>query len=234
MLFANNNLVTNPFLLKDMPFDPRKDLAPVVLLGIVPNVLVVHPSVQAKSVAELVALAKAKPGQLNYGSSGNGTSVHLATELFRRLTGTDIVHVPYRTAAQGMTDLVGGRLDMIFETASSAIPRIRDNQVRALGVTAPTRLAELPDVPTFKELGHGDFVNGAWGGLLVPAGTPAPIIARLNQAIAVRSALPAYRERMAQLGTQILGGTPTDFAKWIDDESTRWGAVIREIGIKAE
>jgi tripartite-type tricarboxylate transporter receptor subunit TctC len=233
ILFANNNLITNKLLLKTVP-EEISNLEPVALLAIVPNVLAVPASSPAKSLKEFVEFAKANPGKINYGSSGVGTSVHLASELFKSVTGTDIVHVPYTASAQGMVDLVAGRLQMELETAPDVIPRVRSGNLRALAVASPERLGELPDVPTFRELGYPDLVTGAWVGLLVPSGTPTEVISKLNSVMTQQAATEEYRNRMHQLGAQILGGSPGDFATFLKEQKERWGRIISSAGIKIE
>jgi tripartite-type tricarboxylate transporter receptor subunit TctC len=233
ILFANNNLVTNQYLLKNVPFEV-KSFEPVALLALVPNVLTVHPSVPAKDVKELIAYARANPGKLNYGSSGPGTSIHLASELFKSVTKTDIVHVPYKTSAQGMTDHLAGRLEVQLETAPTVIPQVKANQLRALAVASVDRLSELPDVPTFRELGFPEMVTGAWVGLLVPAGTPKDVVEKLNTTVSEQAKTPEYKDRMKQLGAQVLGGSPADFARFIGEQSERWGGIIKSVGITAQ
>lgn len=233
-LTTDATFTINPHLYGDKLPYKTSDFQPVILAVYFSQMMVAHPSLPANTLPELIALAKAQPGKLNYASYGAGSQSHLATEGLKAAAGVDILHVPYRGLQPAMTAALANEVNFTWVGVASGQANVRAGRLKAIAIGGEQRAKQLPDVPTFKELGHGDFVNGAWVGLLVPAGTPAPIIARLNQAIAVRSALPAYRERLAQLGTQILGGSPADFAKWIDEESTRWGAVIREIGIKAE
>jgi tripartite-type tricarboxylate transporter receptor subunit TctC len=233
ILFANNNLVTNKLLMKTVPVEVS-NFEPVALLAIVPNVLAVPTSSPAKTLREFIELAKASPGKFNYGSTGIGTSVHLASELFKSATGTDIVHVPYTSSAQGMVDLVAGRLQMELETAPDVIPRVRSGDLRALAVASPERLAGLPDVPTFRELGYPELVTGAWVGLVAPSGTPTEVVNKLNSVMRQQAETDEYKNRMHQLGAQLLGGTPTDFVRFLNEQGERWGRIIRSAGIKIE
>jgi tripartite-type tricarboxylate transporter receptor subunit TctC len=233
ILFANNNLVTNKLLMKTVPVDVS-NFEPVALLAIVPNVLAVPASSPAKSLKEFIELAKANSGKFNYGSTGIGTSVHLASELFKSVTGTDIVHVPYTSSAQGMVDLVAGRLQMELETAPDVIPRVRSGDLRALAIASPERSAELPDVPTFRELGYPELVTGAWVGLVVPSGTPTEVVNKLSSAMRQQAETDEYKNRMHQLGAQILGGTPAYFANFLNEQKERWGRIISSAGIKIE
>src|SRR5499427_3304868 len=191
------NLTVAPALYSKLPYDPAKDFAPITVLASVPNVLIVNPSVPAKSVAELVALAKAKPGSLNYASPGNGSIPHLAAELFKRMAGVDIVHVPFNGVAPATNAVLSGEVQMFFAQSSSALPQWRAGKVVALGVATRKRLASAPELPTIAEQGFPDFEATAWYGLVAPAGTPAPIVDRLHGEIVRALALPDVRERMA-------------------------------------
>jgi tripartite-type tricarboxylate transporter receptor subunit TctC len=228
LLVANNSiLAANQFLYRHIPYDPIKDFAPITLLGSQPNILVVNPSLPVHSVADLIALAKAKPGQLNFGSSGNGTAAHLAGELFRLRAGVDIVHVAYPGAAAALTDLVSGQIQMMFATAASVVSFIRNKMLRPLAVTTLTRSATEPDLPTVAESGLPGFEAVTWHGLVAPAGTPGPIVARLNAATlsALRNADVA--KQLGNLGVEVAGGTPEAFAAYIKADAAKWGEVIR-------
>ena len=203
------NLTVAPALYSKLPYDPAKDFAPITVLASVPNVLIVHPSVGVKSVAELVALAKAKPGSLNYASPGNGSIPHLAAELFKRTAGVDIVHVPFNGVAPATNAVLSGEVQMFFAQSSSALPQWRAGKVVALGVATRKRLASAPELPTISEQGFPDFEATSWYGLVAPVGTPAPIIDRLHGEIVRALALPEVRERIAGLGAEPVGNSPS-------------------------
>jgi tripartite-type tricarboxylate transporter receptor subunit TctC len=226
------SLAIRPQLTK-VPYDPIKDLAPVILLVTVPNILVVHPSVPAKTLPELIALAKASPGKLSYASQGVGASGHIAGELLKLTSGVDITHVPYRGAAPAAQDLAAGHVSMMFDVVSLALASIRSGAVRAIGVASKQRVSVLPDVPTLAEQGFPDEI-GAWFGLLAPAGTPAPIVAWLNREANKAFAQPDARSKFIAQGAAMPLGTPEAFARHIADNTARFGEVIRRTGIKAE
>jgi tripartite-type tricarboxylate transporter receptor subunit TctC len=224
-------LAANASLYRHLPYDPLKDLAPVILVGAQPNVLVVHPSLPANSVADLIALAKARPGQLNYASSGNGAPSHLSAELFKSMTGVQIVHIAYRGAVPALTDLIAGQgVQLMFATSVSALPYIQNGQLRALAITTATRSPLLPDLPTLQEAGLAGYESTTWHGVVVPAGTPGPIIARLNQEIGMVLAQPDVRHSLSALGVEILGGTPAAFAAYIRAEIPKWAEIVRVSG----
>lgn len=232
LLMGNNSiLATNAALYGHLDFDPIRDFAPITLIGLQPNILVVNPSLQAHSVAELVALAKAEPGKLNFASSGAGTAAHLAGELFKLQAGIDIVHVPYRGAAPALTDLVGGRTQMMFATSASVLSFIRSGKLRALAVTTAKRSPAVPDLPTIAESGYPNFEATTWHGLVAPAKTPAPIIDKLAKATDVVLKEPDVQKRLDSLGVEIIGDTPAEFAAYIKSESVKWAAVIHKAGI---
>ncbi|HUA54394.1 MAG TPA: tripartite tricarboxylate transporter substrate binding protein [Candidatus Sulfotelmatobacter sp.] len=234
LLMATPGLITNPFVYAAAQYDPLRDFTPVGPIGSVPQVLVVNPALPARSVAELIALAKAKPGTLNYSSSGVGTSLHLTGELFRVAAGIDIVHVPYKGALQAESDIVSGQVQMMFNVLPSALPMIKSGQLRALAVTSAERAATLPDTPTMIEAGLPDFTALTWNGIVAPAGTPAPIVARLNAALIDALKLPAVRERLAGMGQDAWSSTPEAFAAFLRDEQTKWAPVIKAAGIRAQ
>jgi tripartite-type tricarboxylate transporter receptor subunit TctC len=224
----------NRTLYTKMTFDPGTDLAPVSLLVMSGNVLVVNPSLPVKSVAELIAYARTKPGELHFGSPSTGSTPHLAGELFNSLAGVKMVHVPYKGASQGLTDLIGGRLQLSFDNIPPAIPHVRSGKLRALAVTATKRSPLLPELPTVAEAGLPGFDVSAWFGLLVPAATPRPVVQRLHGETVKALRDPALRERLEALGFEVVGSTPEDFAARIGTETTRWGRIIKESGAKAD
>jgi tripartite-type tricarboxylate transporter receptor subunit TctC len=222
------------YLNPKLPYDPAADFVPVVHIATLPNLLVVHPSVPAHSVAELIAYAKAKPGTLSYASQGNGSSGHMAGEQFKLLTGTDVVHVPYRGAAPALQDLLGGRVQMMFDTVTLQAPHISAGTVRALAVTATQRVAALADVPTTVEAGLPELQGGAWFGLFAPAGTPPDVVAWLNRAAREAFTAPAVQARLEQQGAQLPLGPPEEFVAFIATERQRWSEVIRRANIRLE
>ncbi len=230
---VNSNAIAPNFFRK-LPYDPIKDFAPVIYVGFVPNVLVVHPSVEAKSVQELVALAKSKPGQLTYASSGNGSTQHLAGEKFKLLTGVDIVHVPYKGSGQAIGDLLGGNVNMNFDTMPPILEPVKSHRLRALAVSTPQRVPQMPDVPTFNELGMTGFDITNWYGVFAPAGTPKDIVTKINADILKAMQNPETRAKLEQVGTQIGGGTPEEFAAFVKSEIAKYGKLVKEANIKQE
>jgi tripartite-type tricarboxylate transporter receptor subunit TctC len=233
MGFHGTNAVL-PHLDPKLPFDPAKDFAPVALLAVGPSVLLVHPSVPATSVKELVALAKAKPGALSYASFGNGTSAHLMAEQFKLHAGVDILHVPYRGAAPATQDVVAGQVPMMFDVIGTAVSYIKDGRLRALAVTSATRSPVFPDLPTIAESGYPQFESGAWFGLFAPTGTPAPIVAWLNREANLAFSEPDVRQRFELQGMTLPLGTPEALGAFAAADSRRWGDVVRRAGIKLE
>jgi len=233
LLAASATIVTNPSLYQKLPFDPVKDLAPVTQICFTPNILAVPTDVPAKSVTELVAFVRAHPGALTYGSAGVGTSQHLAGELFKTMAGIDIQHVPYRGIAAVMPDLLGGRLTMAFGNISAILPLVREGKLRALAVSSPRRSASVPDLPTMIEAGFAGFDSTAWFALMVPAGTPQPIVEKLHHETVRILGLPEVRKRFDALGMEPVGNTPAEFAAEIARETPQWAKVIRDAGIKA-
>ena len=227
-------LTINPALYAKLPYDPAKDFAPVSQVAFLPFLLVVHPSVQADSLENLVALAKAKPGEFNYASVGNGSAVHLATELLKTEAGIDIVHVPYKGSAPALADLVGGRVSMMLVNVLSALPYVKSGQLRALAIATAQRSAALPDLPTVAEADMPGFVAGAWFGILVPAGTPPEIIGKLNAEIVRVLRLPDVIDRLASQGAEAIGDTPEQFAGHIRRETAKWAKVVKDSGAKID
>lgn len=223
-----------PHLYPRLGFNPEKDLAPISLIGAVRNVLVVHPSVPAKTVKELVQLARKSPGKLNYGSGGIGTTTHLAPELLKSLEKLDIVHVPYKGSGLALIGLISGQVDMEVLAVPAALSQIQAGRVRALAVLAPQRAAQLPNVPTAAESGYENFEISVWYGILAPAATPRDMLNRLNAELNKAIVAPDMKEKLAGNGIEPLGGTPEQFAAFIRSESLRFGKVIKEAGIKPE
>lgn len=224
----------NESLYSKLNFEPRKDFAPVTLFAMVPNVVVVHPSVKAESIQELIALLKANPGKINYASSGNGTSIHLSAELFKTMTGTEMVHIPYRGSAPAVTDLLAGTVSVMFDNLPSAMPHIKAGKLRALAVTSANRSPSLPDVPTVAEAGVPGYDASSWFGLVAPAGTPKAIVDKTQQAVAEALKLPDVREKLSAQGAEPVGNTPEEFAKFIEQETEKWGKVVRDSGAKVD
>jgi tripartite-type tricarboxylate transporter receptor subunit TctC len=227
-------LALSPALYAKLPYDTLRDFAPVSLIASFPNILVANPNLPFKSVQELVAYAKSRPGKLNFASAGSGTSTHLAGELFKSVAGIDVVHVPYKGGAAAITDVIGGQVAYYFGTLPSSLPLARAGKLRALGVTSLQRSPAAPDVPTIAESGYRGFEMAAWYGLLVPAGTPRDIIAKLNAATFATLALPDVKERLAQDGSDPMGSTPTQFGAYIKSEIAKWSGVVRAANIKAD
>ena len=234
VLASTGALVVLPQLMPRMAYDVGKDLAPITHVLSVPQILVVSPKLGVKSVAELVALAKRQPGKLTYGSAGNGSSLHLAGELFRLRTGIDIVHVPYRGAAPAVTDLLGGTIDMILADVPVVISHIRGGALPALAVTADQRLSSLPDLPTMAEAGARDVISETWYALFAPAGTPPERVAVLHRAALAALADPDTRRSLADQGGIIAGGTPEQLAAFVRSETAKWGEIIRLADIKID
>jgi tripartite-type tricarboxylate transporter receptor subunit TctC len=224
----------NPALYAKMPFDPNKDLAPVAPLVALNNVLVLHPSVPAKSVKEVIDLAKKQPGKWTYASSGNGTTIHMSGAMFTQLTATDILHIPYKGSAPAVTDLLGGQTHMMFDNIPSALPHIKAGKLRALATTGAKRDPALPELPTLAEAGVKGYESGVWFGLSVPAGTPREIIQRLNAAAVQTTKAPEFIKRMTDLGYNIIPGTPEDMTRAIQEELKRWGPIVKASGAKVD
>jgi tripartite-type tricarboxylate transporter receptor subunit TctC len=224
----------NPHLYAKLPYDPVKDFAPVARIANSPNILVVHPSVPAKSVAELIALAKAKPGDLKYGSGGNGTSSHLAGEMFKAMAGVDIQHIPYRSTSNAATALLADEISLMFDTLPSSLPHVRAGKLRALAVTVAERVPSVPELPTVAGSGLPGFEMGVWVGLFAPAGTPQPVIARLDAEAKALLALPEIATRFDELGLTPFYAPPEGLAAYLREENDKWGRVIRGADIRIE
>jgi tripartite-type tricarboxylate transporter receptor subunit TctC len=231
----------NPALYAKMPYDHVRDFVPVTLVAGVPNVLVLNPGIAQRysiaSVADLARAARANPDKLTFASSGNGTSIHLSGELFKALTGTQMVHSPYRGSGPALLDLMGGNVDLMFDNLPSAMPHIKSGKLLALAVTSAARSSALPDLPTVAEAGGAalaSFEASSWFGLLAPAGTPMDIVNRIQQETAKALATPAMRERLQSQGAIPSGNTPTEFARLIDAETRKWAPVVKASGAKVD
>ena len=232
LLLTSATIVISPILFSKLGYDPFRDFAPVTLIATVPNVMVVHPTVPAKSLAELVKLAKAHPGKLNYGSGGVGSGSQLGSELFKTINGLAMVHVPYKGAALAMTAMLGGEVDMVTSTVPAAIPLVNSGKVRALAVMAPKRAAALASVPTTAEAGMPDLVVITWYGLFVPAGVKPDVVERLNGEFTKALNAQDVRAKLAQVDLEASPTTAAEAAKFVRAEYERWGKVIRDAGIK--
>jgi tripartite-type tricarboxylate transporter receptor subunit TctC len=233
LLIASTSTATTPSLVKKLPYDTLRDLAPVVLMAASPNLLVVHPSLPAKSVRELIAVAKSRPGEVAFGSGGNGTSTHLAGEILRVRSGAKMVHVPYKGAGPSTVGVLSGEVSWMFGSILPLMPHMKAGRLRALGVSSLTRASVLPNVPAVAETLPG-FEASPWHGVAAPAGTPREIVAKLNQEIAKILRAPDVRSRMAEEGTEILAGTPEQFGAFMKADVEKWAKVIKDAGIQAQ
>ena len=224
----------NSAVYKSLPYDAVKDFAPVSIVASTPNIIAVHPSVPAKNLGELLALAKAQPGKLNYGSSSQGGSPHMSAELLKMMTGVDMVHIPYKGAAPMLTDLMGGQLQAGFDNLPSTINFVRTGKLRAIAVTTPQRWPGAPDIPTVAESGVPGYDVSGWFGLFAPAGTPKAILNTLQQTIAEAVSQPEVKKRLFDLGAQPVANMPDEFAKQVQSEVDRWRAVVKSSGIKLD
>jgi tripartite-type tricarboxylate transporter receptor subunit TctC len=224
----------NPALYAKMPLDPNKDLAPVAPIVSLSNVLVVHPSVPAKSVQDVINLAKKDPGKWTYASSGNGTSIHMSGAMFTQLTGTDIVHIPYKGSAPAITDLLAGQTNMMFDNIPSSLPHIKSGRLRAIATTGAKRDPALPDLPTIAEAGVKGYESGVWFGIMVPAATPRDIVMKLNAAAVQATKAPEFVKRMTDLGYNIIPGSPEQMATMLKEELARWAPIVKASGAKVD
>ena len=234
VMVHQGTMALNPHLYPQLPYDPFRDFAPVSRLVVSPMMLAVHPDVPAHSVADLIRLAKEKPGQLNFGSPGVGSPPNIAGELFSRLAHIDVLHIPYKSSPAAQIDLIGGRLTYTFDGVVSQLPQVRAGKIRALAVTSAKRLPALPDIPTVAESGLPGYEYWSWMGICAPAGTPKEIITRLNAEITKILRTQEARDWFAEQGGEPVLETPEEFAAYIKTEYLRWGKLIREAGIKAE
>jgi tripartite-type tricarboxylate transporter receptor subunit TctC len=230
LLVTSSTHAASPALFRKIPYDPINDFATISQVTLAPNILVVPPSLAANSVAELVTLAKAKPGQLDYASYGNGSTAHLAAELFLQTTGASMAHIPYKGSAAAVTDLIGGHVQVFFDTIPSSLPHVRSGKLKALAVTGPTRTPAAPDIPTVAETYPG-FEVSVWQGFQAPAGTPRAIVDKLNANILKVMAMQDVRERLINLGAEPVSSTPEQFAQHIAREKQKWADVVKRAGI---
>jgi tripartite-type tricarboxylate transporter receptor subunit TctC len=227
-------LAVNPSLYRNLSYDPQKDFVPIVLIADVPNILVVNNDLPAKDLAEFTRYAKANPGKLNFGSTGNGSSMHLAGELFMRETGAQMVHVPYNAPGTATTNLMAGDIQLMFQLIPGIVGQVKGGKVRAIAVMAPTRSPALPDVPTTVELGQPQLQSSTWFALLAPKGTPPTIVARLNAEVNEILKDPAVRTRLSGMGATPLGGTSKEAADHLAAETVKWGRIVRDSKIQIQ
>jgi tripartite-type tricarboxylate transporter receptor subunit TctC len=228
------SLAISPSLYSKLNYDPVKDLAPISLVATVPNVMITNPAVEAKTLQEFIALARSRPGAMNYGSGGAGTSNHLAGELFNIVTGAKLVHVPYKGVNLAMQGVLAGEIQLVFIGIPAALPHIKAGKLRALALVAPQRSPALPEVPTVAEAGLKDFEVTTWYGIMTPAGTPRPIVSRLNAELVKIMHTPDVKERLAGMATDPLTSTPEEFAAYLKQEIAKWGDVVRKANLKAD
>jgi tripartite-type tricarboxylate transporter receptor subunit TctC len=224
----------NASLYKKMPYDTVKDFAPITLVASVPNIVVVNPSVPVKSIKELLALAKSKPGQLSFASSGNGSSIHLSGELFKSMAGVDMLHVPYKGSGPAVADLVGGQVNLMFDNMPSSLPHVKSGRLRAIAVTSAKRSPAAPDLPTIAESGVPGYEAVAWFGVLAPAGTPPAIVKKLNAEIIKVLKSPDVAERLSSQGAEPVSNTPEQFSAYIKSEMGKWAKVIKASGAQVD
>ena len=229
-----STLTINPSLFSRLPFDTLKDFAPVTIIAAVPNVLVVHPSLPVKNVKELIALAKARPGQLNYASTGAGQSTHLSMELFKISAGVDMTHIPYKGSSPALTDLLAGQVPVMFDNMPSSLPHVKAGKLRALAVSTLKRSPALPELATVAESGLPGFEVSVWFGVLAPAATPRDVVTRLNSILVKALANPDMRERLAGQGAEPIGNTPEEFTAQIQRDIVKWAKVVKSAGIKLD
>jgi tripartite-type tricarboxylate transporter receptor subunit TctC len=234
LLFAASSLAINPAIYPKVPYDPVKDFAPVILAVSPIHMLVVRADLPVKSVADLIKLAKEKPNGLNYGSTGSGTSTHLEMELFKSMSGTQMMHVPYKGSSPALTDLIGGQLQVMFDPVSSSMPHVKSGKLRVLAVTSAKRSTILPELPTVAESGLPGYEAMPWLGILAPAGTSPDIVQQLNAGVTKVLADPVVNDKLAALGFETLGGTPQQFGDFIKTELVRWAKVVKESGAKID
>jgi tripartite-type tricarboxylate transporter receptor subunit TctC len=234
VMASSGALATNIHLYKELPFHPVKDFTPVALYGDVPNILVVNPSLPVKTLREFTDYAKANPDRINFGSSGNGSSMHLAGELYKTMTKTQMTHVPYKGADLGTQDLISGRIQAMFQLMTGISQQVKADRVRAIAVLAPKRSSTLPNVPTTAEAGIPGLESSAWFGLMAPKGTPKAVVAKLNKEVNELLATPAFRKRITDIGVEPMGGTPEDFVRYLHKEISKWGDVVRVSGAKID
>lgn len=234
LLICFTTHVTNPSLFAKMPYDTVRDFAPVAMVGVIPSVLVFHPSIPSQSVKEFIAYAKERPGKINYGSAGSGSATHLSTVLFNSMTGTSMVHVPYKGSAPALNDLLAGQVTVMFGNMASAMPHVRAGKLRALAVTSAKRSAAAPELPTIAESGLPGYEATSWFALFAPARTPAAIVNKLNSEVNALLKLPDVKERMLGLGADAMPMSPRELAAYVETEIVKWGKLIKASGAKAD
>ena len=234
LMGGTGTLALSPSLQKNLPYDPNKDFTPVTLLVTIPYVVVVHPAVRVNNIRELIALAKAKPNEINYGSGGSGSAPHLAAELFKTIAEVKITHVPYKGSTPAITDTMSGQVQLTFTGIPSVMTQMKAGRLRPIGVTSLKRAAALPDVPTIAESGVPGYEVNPWFGVLLPARAPQPLVSRINAEILKVLQLPATRDRFAGEGFEAAGNTPAQFAAYIKSEQVKWAKVIKDAGIRAD
>jgi tripartite-type tricarboxylate transporter receptor subunit TctC len=234
LLVTSSSIAINPTIYQKMPYDARRDLAPITQLATSALIVVVHPSVPVRSVKELIAFAKARKGDLIYASSGTGSAPHLAVELFKSMTGTQMVHVPYKGAAPATIDLLAGHVALMFNNLISAVPNVQAGRLRALAVTGPSRTVALPDLPTVAEAGVPGYEASTWYAMFAPAGTPTPIIVRLHKEIVAIVRSPEMRRQLAAVGIEPVGGTPDQLALYLRSETEKWSKVAQTSGARVD
>ncbi len=234
LLGGTASLSINPGLHRKLPYDPLMDFAPVSLVGTAPSILVTHPSLPVKAVRDVIALARARPGQLNFASAGIGTPPHLAGELFKSMAGVDTVHVPYKGGGPALVDLIAGQVNMYFSGISAALPLVRDGKLRGIAVTSAKRTALMPDTPTIAESGLPGYEVGNWYAIVAPAATPKAIVMRLNHEIVTALAVQDVKKRFVELAADPLGSTPDELLQYNRSEISKWAQVIKSAGIKPE
>ena len=234
LLIASFAFAVNPSLYSSLPYDPDRDFAPIVLAATTPNLLVVNPQMPVHSIKDLIAFAKANPGKLNYASAGNGSSNHLSMELFKMLTGIDMVHVPYKGSAPAVNDLLGGQVNLMFDNAPNVLPQVKAGKLRALAVSSKQRSPIVKDLPSVAEAGVPGFDVSVWFGVMAPAGTPRSVIDRLNAEINAILHLAQIRQAFTNQGVEAAGSTPEEFASFLAAQKMKWSRVVKESGAKAE
>ena len=227
-------LATGPLLAKNVGYDPLKDFAPVTNFVDTPFMLVLHPSIAVKSLQDLIGFAKARPGQLTFASFGNGSSAHLAGELFKSMARIDVLHVPYKGGPPAVSDLVGGQVSMMFNSLPAVVPQVKAGRLRGIAIASPQRANAAADIPTFAEAGLPGVEAGSWYGVFAPARTPEAVVARLHSAIAAVLKLPDVQQRLTTEGAVAIGNTPEQFTAQIKDDIAKWGKVVRESGLQTD
>lgn len=234
LLLGSNSLALNRYLIAKVPYDVDRDIAPVILVAKISNALVVHPSVPVNDLQQFIAYAKAHPGKLTYGSTGQGTATHLFAELFSSMAGVQMVHIPYKGTGPAVIDLMSGQINLMFDSLSTVIPNAKAGKVRVIGLTNSKRSGSAPELPTLHELGLTGYEATGWFGIAAPAKVPADIIERLNREIDTIIRQPDMAARLVQIGSDVVGGPPEDFRTFIQSEAQKWGKVIRDANIKPE